>query len=112
MNRPLEPAGSVNHPRVRMDTGVDVLETWTNDATQREKNTVYAALFAMTERSLLRAYRVVDDEVELSEFFVLLPDDLVIKMRVHSFDSFGLVYIGPRAGAPGLNSDRGTDMAA
>jgi hypothetical protein len=109
MNRPLEPAGSVNHPRVRMDTGIDVLETWADGATQRDKNTVHAALFAMTERRLLRTYQVIDDEVELSEFFVLLPDDLVVKMRVHSFDSFGLVYIGPRVGAPGL---RGSGLAA
>lgn len=107
MNHPVEPAGSVNHPSVRMDTGIDVLETWTKDAPQREKNTVYAALFAMTERSLLRTHRVIDDAAELSEFFVLLPDDLVIKMRVHSFDSFGLVYIGPRTGAPGLTRSRG-----
>lgn len=102
MNHPLEPAGRVNHPRVRLDTGIDVLETWTDGATQREKNAVYAALFAMTERVLVRTYQVIDDDVELSEFFVMLRDDLVIKMRVHSFDSFGLVYIGPCAGAPGL----------
>jgi hypothetical protein len=104
MNRPPEPAGSVNHPKVRMQTGIDVLETWTDNATQREKDTVYAALFAMTERSLLRTYKILDDSVELSEFFVLLPEDLVLKMRVHSFESFGIVYVGPRAGAPGLGT--------
>jgi hypothetical protein len=111
MNHPLEPAGSVNHPLIRMDTGIDVLEKWTETATHREKYTVYPALFAMTERSLLRTYRVIDDEVELSEFFVLLPHDLVIKMRVHSLDSFGLVYIGPRAGAPGLSDEHDTGIA-
>lgn len=112
MNRPLEPTGSANHPRFRMDTGIDVLEKWADDATQREKNAVYAALFAMTDRSLLRTYRIVDDGLELSEFFVLLRDDLVIKIRVHCFDSFGLVYIGPRDGAPGLTGDHGTGLAA
>jgi Family of unknown function (DUF6235) len=102
MNRP----GSVNHPKVRMQTGLDVLEKWSENATQRELTTVYAALFAMTERSLLRTYEVIDDSVELSEFFVMLPDDLVLKMRVHSFESFGLLYVGPRADAPGLRKAR------
>lgn len=109
MSRPLEPAGSVNHPRLRMDTGLEVLENWADGASQRDRNAVYAALFAMADRSLLHSYRVVDDLVELSEFLVLLPDDLVIKMRMHCFDSFGLVYIGPRDGAPG---EHATDQAA
>lgn len=107
MNHPLEPPGRVNHPRVRLDTGIDVLEKWVDSAPQREQNAVYAALFAMTDRSLLRTHRVVDDEVELSELFVLLQNDLVIKIRIHSFDSFGLVYIGPRSGAPGLTKGNG-----
>lgn len=101
MNRPLEPVGSVNQPRPRMDTGLHVLDTWTERASNEEKNAVYAALFAMTDRTLLRTYRIVEDEVELSEFLVLLPDDLVLKMRVHSFDSFGVVYVGPRSNVPG-----------
>jgi hypothetical protein len=66
----------------------------------------------MADRSLLRTYRVVDDGLELTEFFVLLADGLVIKMRVHSFDSFGLTYIGPREGASGLAGNHGTGLAA
>jgi hypothetical protein len=101
MNRPLEPISSVNQPRLRMDTGLDVLDRWAEHAGNEEKTTIYAALFAMTDRTLLSAYRTVEDEHELSEFFVLLPGKLVLKMRVHSFDSFGVVYVGPRANAPG-----------
>jgi Family of unknown function (DUF6235) len=101
MNRPLEPIGSVNHPRLRLDTGLDVLDRWSERAGNEEKTAVYAALFAMTDRTLRRRYRIVEDEVELSEFFVLLPDDLVVKMRVHSIDSFGVVYVGRRTNAPG-----------
>src|SRR5262245_11230377 len=112
MNRPLEPVGRVNQPRLRMDTGVDVLDRWAERANHEEKNAVYAALFAMTDRTLLRAYRIVEDEDELSEFFVLLADELVIKMRVHSFDSFGLVYVGPRAAAPGMKGRHGKGLAA
>jgi len=113
MNRPLEPTGSINRPRFRLDTGIDVLETWTESATQSEKNAVYKALFAMTDRSLFRNYRVVDDFLRLSEFFILVRDDLVIKICVHCFDSFGIVYIGPREGAPGLvRGGHDTDLAA
>jgi len=111
MDRPLEPIGNVDQPRFRMDTGLDVLEAWADHATQQELDAVYAALFAMADRSLLRTYRVIDDGLELSEFFVLLPDDLVIKMRAHCFDSFGIVYIGPRAGATGLAGGHGTGLA-
>lgn len=101
MNRPLEPVDSVNYPRLRMDTGLRVLDRWAERASNEEKNAVYAALFAMTDRTLLRTYRTVEDEVELSEFLVLLSDELVLKVRVHSFDSFGVVYVGPRHAAPG-----------
>jgi uncharacterized protein DUF6235 len=95
MNRPLEPVGSVNHPPIRLDTGVDVLERWAAGAGQDEKELVYAALFAMTDRMLLRSYEVVEDEDELSQFAVLLPG-LVLRMRVHSFDSYGVVSIEAR----------------
>ena len=98
MNRPPD---SVNHPRVRMDTGLDVFDRWVECAGNEEKNAVYAALFAMTDRTLLRTHRIVDDTTELSEFFVLLSKNLVVKLRAHSFDSFGVVYIGPAASAPG-----------
>ena len=109
MNRPIEPTSNVNGPCLRMDTGIEVLESWMDSATQDAKTAVYKALFAMTGRTLLRDYHTVDDDHRLSEFFVLVDDDLVVKMRVHCFDSFGLVYIGPRTQAPGWPE---TDLAA
>jgi uncharacterized protein DUF6235 len=112
MNRPLEPVGRVNQPRLRLDTGLDVLDAWADHANNEEKTLVYAALFAMSDRTLLRTYRIVEDEYELSEFFVLLANDLVIKMRVHSFDSFGLTYIGQHTNTPGTNEDHNRGMAA
>ncbi|HEX6354685.1 DUF6235 family protein [Actinophytocola sp.] len=87
-----------------METGIEVLEKWADDATPRDKDVVYAALFATTDRSLFRTHDVLDDEYRLNEFFVLLEGDVVIKMRVNGYDSFGLVYIGPRTNAPGLTS--------
>lgn len=94
MNRPIEPTGAVRRPRFRMDTGLDVLEEWADSATQSEKNAVYKALFATSEGSVFRSYRTVDDMQRPNEFFVLVKDNLVIKLRVTCFDSFGIVYIG------------------
>ncbi|HEY7596965.1 MAG TPA: DUF6235 family protein [Actinophytocola sp.] len=106
MNRQPESVGRAGQQLFRMDTGMDVLESWAPGASQSAKDAVYAALFAMTDRSLVRDHRVVEDGMELSEFFVLLRDDLVLKLRVHCYDSFGVVYVGPRAGAPGLADDK------
>lgn len=110
MNRPLEPVV----PSLRLDTGLDVLATWADRATHEDKNAVYAALFAMTERTLLRSYRVLEDDHELSEFFVLLHEGPVLKIRVHSHESFGVTYVGPAATAPGMPRNYGQDkgMAA
>lgn len=110
MNRPLEPTNDVGRPHSRMDTGVEVLEEWANSATQREKDAVYSALCAMTDHTLFRTHRVIDDPNRLSEFFVLLPDDLVVKIRVHCFDSYGIVYIGPRTDAPGVSGHQDLEL--
>lgn len=95
MSRPLEPAGRVNHPSIRLDTGTEVLERWAATAAEHEKTLVYAALFAMADRVLPRSYDIVEDEFELSQFAVLLPG-LVLRMRMHSFDSYGIVAIESR----------------
>jgi hypothetical protein len=91
----------MGHPHSRLDTGIDVLEQWADGATERQKDAVYSALCAMTDHTLFRTHRVVDDVAQLSEFFVLLQDELVLKLRVHCYDSYGIVYIGPRTTAPG-----------
>ncbi len=112
MSDPLEPSGVAN-PRFRMDTGLEVLEEWTADATEEEKDAVYGALFAMTDRTLFGNYQVLDDGMELSEIFVVLREGLVLKLRVHCFDSFGIVYVGPGDRAPGQPVDeQGSGLAA
>lgn len=99
MNRPTDGAEPMSF---RLDTGIDVLETWTARSEEDDRSLVYQALFAMTDQSLFRTHRIVDDFQRLNEFFVLLREDLVLKLRVHCFDSFGVVYVGPSATAPGL----------
>lgn len=93
----------VPRARFRMDTGLEVLEAWADNAGQSKKNAVYKALFAVTDGSVFRTYRIVDDFQRANEFFVIVRDDLVLKVRVHCFDSFGVVYIGPSADVPNLS---------
>jgi hypothetical protein len=98
-------SGPIDIPRAtfRMETGLDVLAEWADNVGQRKKNAIYRALFAVADGSVFRTYRIVDDFRRADEFFVIVGDDLVLKLRVHHFDSFGIVYIGPVAGAPHLN---------
>jgi uncharacterized protein DUF6235 len=86
--------------RFRMETGIEVLEKWAEGTRQSRKNVVYRALFAVADGSVFRTYRIVDDFQHANEFFVILREDLVLKVRVHDFDSFGIVYIGPGVDAP------------
>ena len=87
--------GSTPRTRFRLETGLDVLDLWTETARQAHKNAVYKALFAMLDGSLFRTYRVVDDYQRPAELFVIVRDDLVMKIRINCFDSFGVVHIGP-----------------
>jgi hypothetical protein len=81
----------------RMDDQFDVLDAWSETATDADLQAVYAVLFAVADGTVERDYEFVDDPHRLSEFAVLVHADLMVKIRVHSFDSFGLVYLGAPA---------------
>ena len=89
-SRPIE----TPRARFRMDTGLEVLSAWADTASQDEKNAVYKALFAVLDGSVYHAYRIVDDFQRPDEFHVMVEDRLAIKVRVHCFDSFGIIHIG------------------
>ena len=82
-------------PRSRMENGLDVLDVWAETASQSKKNAIYKALFAMQDGSLFRSYRVIDDFQRPNEVLVIVKDDLVMKIRINSLDSFDIVAIGP-----------------
>jgi hypothetical protein len=82
--------------RFRMETGLEVLDHWAETATETDKEAVYTAMFAMIDGTLFKSYRIVDDFQHLSELYVLVNDDLAVKIRINSFDSFGIVHIVPR----------------
>ncbi len=100
MNEHSELGGTIPQTRFRMETGLDVLDEWSRTANQSRKNAVYKALFAMQDGSLFRRYRIVDDFQRPNELYVIIKNDLVLKIRVNSFDSFGIVQIGRPAGSP------------
>jgi len=95
MNESLERDSTSPRANFRLETGLDVLEAWAGTASQTQKNAVYKALFTMLDGALFRTYRVIDDFQRPSELFVVVKDDLVLKIRINCFDSFGVVYVGP-----------------
>jgi hypothetical protein len=103
MNESRRQDGTTRRARFRMETGVEVLDTWAQTAAPAEKNAVHDALFAMLEGTLFHSYRIVDDYQRPSELFVIVKDDLVMKIRINCFDSFGIVHIGPPAESAGFH---------
>lgn len=90
-----EPRQVNNTIRFRMESGFEVLDEWAENASQTKKNAVYKALFAMQDGSLFRTYRVIDDFQHANEVFVIVKDDLMMKVRVKCVDAFDIVAIGP-----------------
>jgi hypothetical protein len=78
---------------------LDLLDQWAATAGQVEKNAVYEALLSVPDGSVFRTRTILDDRDRPREFFVVAREDLVIKIRMGDFDSFGIVYIGPLSGA-------------
>ncbi len=103
MNESRRQDGAVARTRFRLETGIEVLEDWSATASQAAKNAVHKALFAMLDGTLFRTYRIVDDYQRPNELFVIVRDDLVMKIRIDCFDSFGIVHIGPPAASAGFH---------
>jgi hypothetical protein len=89
------PNGHVgNTPRPRLETGLELLDSWAATAGQFDRHAVYRALFAVADASV-STYQVFGDHQRPQEFSVLVRKDLVLKIRMNDFDSFGIRYIGP-----------------
>jgi hypothetical protein len=77
----------------------EVLERWTRTAQQADVNAVHRALFAVLDGSLFRTYRIVEDPRLPNELYVIVKDDLVLKIQVNDINdvrSFDILAIGPR----------------
>lgn len=95
MAQPREPGGRHAGSRPRLERGLDVLDRWADTADTCDKVLVYQALFSMVDGSLFREYRIFDDFQRPNELFVVVEDDLVLKLRINCLDSFGILHIGP-----------------
>lgn len=83
--------------RSRMETD-EVLEHWARTASQADRNAVHKALFAILDGSLFRTYRIVENVHMRKELYVIVKDDLVLRLRINDindFDSFDIIGIGP-----------------
>jgi hypothetical protein len=100
---PNEPTNRRRPIPFRLTSGFEILDQWSADAAQVEKNIVHEVLFALAEKSAFANYDVVDDVTKTLEFFVLAGGELAVKVRVHGLDSFGIAYVGPTCDAPGLD---------
>lgn len=94
----------------RLSMGLARLEQWAAGAGQVDKNAAYKALFAISDGSFFRTYKVLDDVDRTGDFFVLVRQELVIKVRFYQFNEFGIVYIGSLDEAPDI--DFGVDRSA
>ncbi|HJP77505.1 MAG TPA: DUF6235 family protein [Pseudonocardiaceae bacterium] len=79
----------------RLNLGVGRLEDWAATASQIDKNAVYDVLFAVSDGTVFRSHVVLDDVQRAGEFFVLARENLVVKVSIQPFDTFGVLYIGP-----------------
>jgi hypothetical protein len=96
MYQPTGANGSVgNTPQFRLETGLELLDSWAETAGQVEKNAVYRVLFAVADASVCQTYKVLDDHQRPNEFAILVRADLVLEIRLHGSDSFGIRYLGP-----------------
>ncbi|MGB3441905.1 MAG: DUF6235 family protein [Actinophytocola sp.] len=101
--------------RLRLASGIDVLDAWTATADIADFIVVADALFTVVERSVYFAYPVIDDPAMAREFVVVVRDNLAIRVRLDDVERFGIVFIGsplaafePRK-APTAESQSGTN---
>jgi len=93
----------MNGKNLKLESGVEQLEEWAENARQTHKNQLYKALFAVTDGSVGRNYGVLVDKEDPHAHFVLVREDLVLKVNYPDAGSFGICYIGPLEGAPGFS---------
>jgi hypothetical protein len=85
--------------RLRLGSGLDVLNAWTDTATEANAKAVADALFAIVERSVYRDYPVIDDSTVARELVVVVRDDLAVRIRLDDVEKFGIVFVGSPAAA-------------
>ncbi|MCB5165802.1 DUF6235 family protein [Streptomyces bambusae] len=107
---PARPADPTGRRPLRLRSGWERLQEWSETAGQIPKNAVHRALFAIAERTVFHAYETYDDPADPLVFFVRVKGSLVLKIRFRDLDTFEIVHVGTLGEAPGIG--RGIDRAA
>lgn len=102
MDKPERSADSLSGRKSRLNGGLDVLDEWSETASQSARNSVYRALFAVSDGSLFRWFQTMSHRERPGEITIHLRDDLVVTIFRTGVDFFDIAYIGPLGGAPGM----------
>lgn len=98
--------------RLRLGSGMELLNTWTDDASSADVKAVADALFAIVERTVYRDYPVIDDSTVPRELVVVVRDDLAIRVRLENVEKFSIVFIGSPAAALELHKTPAAESPA
>jgi Family of unknown function (DUF6235) len=105
-NDPERILGRIAGRRNQLNAGLDVLDTWSETASQAARNALYRALFAVTDGSVFRFFQTSSHRARPDEVTIYLRADLVVTISQTEADLFDIAYIGPLDGAPGTVRDR------
>lgn len=98
--------------RLRLGSGIDVLNAWSETATAADTAAVADALFSVVERAVYYAYPVIDDSTVARELVVVVRDNLAVRIRLDDVEKFGIVFIGSPAAALELRKTPASESAA
>jgi hypothetical protein len=102
MTAPFRPAER-RSPQFRLTAGLELLDQWSEHATQAEINAVNRVLFALVDRTAFYQFPIIDDAEKAAQFFVLAECNLAVKVCLHDLNCFEIAYVGPAGDAPGLD---------
>lgn len=82
-------------PRLRLTSGLRLLDEWSEAATQADRNAVYEVLFAVADKSIYESCDVIHINAGAPQIMVIVNVDLVTRIWLHDDETFGIAYIGP-----------------
>jgi hypothetical protein len=98
-------AGRLSGRRNQLNDGLDVLDEWSETASQSARNRLYRALFAVTDGSLFRSFQTMSHRGRPNELVIYLREDLVLTISRTEPGFFDIAYIGPMSQSPGIALD-------
>jgi hypothetical protein len=79
--------------RLRLTSGLPVLENWSENACQADRNALYRALFAVADGSAFLIYDVFSDAGRAQRFVFQVKQDLMVMVGLDREESFGILDI-------------------